>query len=549
MERLFREDKIMAFSIVPLMIRMGLVHAILLFGTNNTKVNELSAASIHDREIGSRLVLASRIFYAGFIWTAKFTVSEFLKRLVGAYWRKSFEIGLQIIRYFLLITFITVIIATLAECQPFNHYWQVAPDPGPKCRQGYAQLITMGVCDVITDILLVAYPIPIVWMSAMTLKRKFQLSLLFMMSLLLVAVTCYRIPSVINRRGSQQYRSLLASLEILAAAGVSNAIVIGSFLRDRGVKKQKFKFGSVSGASMERTPTRQKTITLNQWGSDADLVGDLGMGLDPELQLQAQSLPRPAPVAVPSDQSPFDHHHSHPGNDARSTSSGSSDIKDHAYEQDRSRRQSNPQIPRLPGMAQQTPRIRDHNLQQSTQSRPKKMSFFDVGGLLESSSPTSPVSRRSSQSATSTVHAFDFAPSSTHHSHSNSHSNDAAHVNDRRGVGAYLSDVGSLLRLSSHREMEDESGDASTIGDATTLHAVSPVTPTRTPPRSQDGRRPSIPSPNGVRNFSRGGGAVARPDSSQRAAGSRYGNGPPPPYRDTRMGGPLELVDVGGLLR
>ena len=64
MERLFREDKIMAFSIVPLMIRMGLVHVILLFGTNNTKLDGLTAGGIHDREIGSRLVLASRIFYA-----------------------------------------------------------------------------------------------------------------------------------------------------------------------------------------------------------------------------------------------------------------------------------------------------------------------------------------------------------------------------------------------------------------------------------------------------------------------------------------------------
>ncbi len=63
-ERLFREDKVMAASIVPLMLRMGCVHVVLIFGTNNAITRGLSAEQIHRREIGSKLVLASRIMYA-----------------------------------------------------------------------------------------------------------------------------------------------------------------------------------------------------------------------------------------------------------------------------------------------------------------------------------------------------------------------------------------------------------------------------------------------------------------------------------------------------
>ena len=105
------------------------------------------------------------------LWIAKFTVSEFLKRLTNQVWRKSYEVGLQTIRYFLVVTFIAVVIATLSECQPFSHYWQILPDPGAKCRQGVAQLITMGTSDIITDILLVCFPIPIVLKSTMAVKR------------------------------------------------------------------------------------------------------------------------------------------------------------------------------------------------------------------------------------------------------------------------------------------------------------------------------------------------------------------------------------------
>lgn len=63
-ERLFKEDWLAFACMIPLFGRMALVHVILLFGTNNTTTEGLSAEDIHRREIGSRLVLVSRIFYA-----------------------------------------------------------------------------------------------------------------------------------------------------------------------------------------------------------------------------------------------------------------------------------------------------------------------------------------------------------------------------------------------------------------------------------------------------------------------------------------------------
>lgn len=63
-EKLFREDKIMAWSIIPLLARMGLVHMVLIWGTNNAITTGLTPLQIHHREIGSKLVLVSRIMYA-----------------------------------------------------------------------------------------------------------------------------------------------------------------------------------------------------------------------------------------------------------------------------------------------------------------------------------------------------------------------------------------------------------------------------------------------------------------------------------------------------
>lgn len=229
----------------------------------------------------------------------KLTISEFFKRLISNIWRRSHEITLITIRWFLLITFIAVVVADLAECAPIHKAWQVVPDPGARCRQGYAQLLTMGIADVVTDFLLVFFPISIIIGSTMKTKRKFQLIGLFAGSLLPAGTTMYRLPKIIDRNGSQQYRSLLASVEILFATAVANALVLGSFVRDKGIKKQRWKFGSLSD-SIERTTSRRPTIAARHWGSDEDLVRDLGISLDPELRGKEIFTPRPAPMAVPA---------------------------------------------------------------------------------------------------------------------------------------------------------------------------------------------------------------------------------------------------------
>lgn len=226
---------------------------------------------------------------------AKFTVSEFLKRLTERFWKKGYEWGLRGIRIFLVVTFVIVFIATLAECQPFSHYWQVVPDPGPRCRQGYAQLLTMGVTDIVTDILLVTFPIPIIFRSAMPFKRKLSLTALFSLSLILIGVTGARMPLVIGRRGKQQYRTVWASTEIVAASIVANAIILGSFLRDRGIKKAKFKAPSTTD-SMERRGSARR-LTDQPCSSDENLARSLGFRTKPELSEKRPSIPRPAPVA------------------------------------------------------------------------------------------------------------------------------------------------------------------------------------------------------------------------------------------------------------
>lgn len=353
----------------------------------------------------------------------KLTITEFFKRLTLQIWKRSYEYMLRSIRWFLLLTFIAVIISDLTECQPITDYWLVQDMNIPvrgQCRQGFVQLITMGSCNVITDLLLVIFPIPIIIKSQMTLKRKTQLVLLFSLSIVPVGITLYRIPSIINRHGVQQYRSVWASVDILLATGVANALVLGSFVRDRGIKKVRWKFGSMSD-SIERTTTRRATAIQTHWGSDEDLVRDMSIALDPSLRESKKGI-RPAPMAM-SGSTPLDHiteGWTFPVLDGHNPKRRNSDIETGPYHDHEPTAQS------LSELSITTPS--------------RKVSFFDIGGLLDDE-PQQGHRSDSRRSHRQSMHS-DTAPSFA------SHDVSPTTTTAKRGSHALLQDVGVLLSSS-----------------------------------------------------------------------------------------------------
>jgi hypothetical protein len=370
------------------------------------------------------------------LWMLKLTITEFFKRLTLTIWRRSYEYILQFIRWFLLVTFIAVVIADLAECHPTSHYWQVVPDPGAHCRQGYAQLLTMGTANVVTDILLVVFPIPIIIRSHMGYKRKIQLVVLFSASLLPAGTTLYRLPNIINRHGSQPYRSLLASVEILFATTVANALILGSFMRDKGVKKHRWKLGSLSD-SIERTTSRRGT-TARHWGSDEDLVRDMGIGLDPDLRGVPWNVPRPAPMAV----------------------AGNIPVRkgqpDWAFPPQRRDSDDDMDFINRPDVAG------------DIHVPPRKVSFFDVGGLLEDDMPPRASSARTETDGESSTQGH-LDPAWSHEDGLS-----PPPPPKRGGSSALLHDLGGLLSPKSKSSQPPRDYELQTMGHSHSSYETTP---------------------------------------------------------------------------
>lgn len=60
----FVEDVIMALSILILVARITLVSRVLYYGTNNVDYSVLTETDVQHREVGSQLVLVTRMLYA-----------------------------------------------------------------------------------------------------------------------------------------------------------------------------------------------------------------------------------------------------------------------------------------------------------------------------------------------------------------------------------------------------------------------------------------------------------------------------------------------------
>ena len=136
------------------------------------------------------------------------------------------------------------------------------------------------------------------------------------------------------------------------------------------MKKARFKYGSASGTSSLDRPSLAKTRprAAMSWGSDIDLVSDLGLRLPPEFSARRSSVARPAPAVLPLGSSTIDlvtptaSSWTFPGRDSAETDESSFKLREAEA---------------------------DSPLSPNTTMTPRRMSFFDVGGLLGPDTPRS----------------------------------------------------------------------------------------------------------------------------------------------------------------
>jgi len=90
----------------------------------------------------------------------------------------------------------------------------------------------MASLNIVTDIMLMLFPMPIVWDAPLARNKKYFVLGMFALGLFTVAITIVRLPLIISDNVTQSSRSLWASIEILTASLVTNAPFYYTLVRD-----------------------------------------------------------------------------------------------------------------------------------------------------------------------------------------------------------------------------------------------------------------------------------------------------------------------------
>ena len=115
----------------------------------------------HELAMSQKLLIISRLGYAGFQWCLKMCLITFYLRMTARvnYLRRS---GM-FLHWFIVLTFVGVFLSIMLECRPLSLFWHIDHVNPPKCQKGTANLLTMAATNIVTDILLIVFPIPLLW--------------------------------------------------------------------------------------------------------------------------------------------------------------------------------------------------------------------------------------------------------------------------------------------------------------------------------------------------------------------------------------------------
>ncbi|KAF2008696.1 hypothetical protein BU24DRAFT_381647 [Aaosphaeria arxii CBS 175.79] len=152
-------------------------------------VDLLTDSEIKAVKEGSKAQIAAWYTYTGLIWCMKFMLLFFYQRLTIA----TFES--RLVRYCFWmcgITYVAVFLTITFGCHPIAMNWQVRPLPPRACTFKPQNFYVGAVLNVITDAIILAIPIPMLWRLRIKLTKKIAIGLLICSGLFVITAAIVR---------------------------------------------------------------------------------------------------------------------------------------------------------------------------------------------------------------------------------------------------------------------------------------------------------------------------------------------------------------------
>ncbi|KAI1090057.1 hypothetical protein F5B19DRAFT_464893 [Rostrohypoxylon terebratum] len=149
----------------------------------------LDDAKVESFRIGDKLTFASWNCYICLIWSMKAVVLFYYDRLTMNLWQNKLA---RVVRILTIITFTVAILFQYTLCTPIELAWQVKPYPGDKCVFRRENYIVYPILSILSDLGIMAIPLPLLWHVKIPIWRKIILGFLFGSGIFIIIATLLR---------------------------------------------------------------------------------------------------------------------------------------------------------------------------------------------------------------------------------------------------------------------------------------------------------------------------------------------------------------------
>ncbi|KAF7944353.1 hypothetical protein EAE96_010751 [Botrytis aclada] len=271
-----------------------------LLHTGSGKHAHSDAETIEETEFDSKYIMFGRIAYISYIWSLKLCILLYYYRLATRQPEQRY-----VIYTFWLIaaTWTTTFLLWMLQCHPFNLNWKLT-NPPQKCAEGKVGLLFMAVSIIVTNVILVAIPLPMIWRTQMA-TRHLKVSAVFLVGIFLVVISIIR---TVLQESDQALddRFFWGNMECLLMALFANAPILNALYR-------RIKASAGSSHLVSRSDMRSARNTDGielcsaEDSREIDFMEAIRGGPTPDHEKQSSHpyvLPSPPPAAKTASRSP-----------------------------------------------------------------------------------------------------------------------------------------------------------------------------------------------------------------------------------------------------
>ncbi|KAM0350428.1 hypothetical protein ACHAO7_007323 [Fusarium culmorum] len=158
-------------------------------GLTNEIASKFTSEEALSHEIGAKWLFAAWYVYVSMVWTLKAMMLSLLFRVTKSLPEERLVKQASI---FVFICYLITIGVVSGHCWPTHKLWQVYPVPSDDCSQNRAKYYALVTTNVVTDIVIMALPIPLLWKLQVNLRKKLGFSLIFCGGIFIVVCTLLR---------------------------------------------------------------------------------------------------------------------------------------------------------------------------------------------------------------------------------------------------------------------------------------------------------------------------------------------------------------------